>query len=219
MWRQAVSALLVVSFPVVTVADDTAAAMLRATGAVVVDGGEVQASIAIFSGALIETRKGSFARIEAQGTAVDIGSETVVRFEGDEIYLEHGSVSVNTSRSMRVRAGCVTVVPVNVDWTQYETRDLDGKVVVAAIKNDVNIESHRAKLKSAASAPNSTPVTVKQGDQASREDKCAVLPAQSAASESPLNSPYVKWSAVGVASGVICWLLCRGGEPASPSKP
>lgn len=206
-------------FPVVSVADDTAVAILRATGSVVVDGGEVQPSSAIFSGALIETRKGSFARIEAQGTSVEIGSETVVRFEGDEIYLEHGSLSVNTSRSMRVRAGCVTVVPVNTDWTQYETRDLDGKVAVAAIKNDVNIESRRAKLKSTARPPDSTHVTVKQGDQASREDKCAALPSQSAASGSALNSPYVKWPALGVASGVICWILCRGDEPASPSKP
>ena len=54
------------------------------------------------------------ARIEMIGSSVDVNPETMVQFQGDELALDDGSLSVNTSRGLRIRVGCVTVTPVNL---------------------------------------------------------------------------------------------------------
>src|ERR1700674_1595336 len=134
---------MIVILPVSLPAQDTAAAMLRSNGTgVLLNKNPAPASAALFSNDLIETPKTAVARIEASGSSADLNPETVVQFEGNELVLDHGSLSVNTSRGLRVRVGCVTVTPVNdAQWTHYEVADLDGKVTVAALKNDVYIDA------------------------------------------------------------------------------
>ena len=66
----------------------------------------------------------------------------MVQFNGDELVLDHGTVSVNTSRGLRVRVGCLIIRPVNnTEWTHYDVADVDGKVTVSALKNDASIDS------------------------------------------------------------------------------
>jgi len=57
--------------------------------------------MAVFSDDLIETQKGSITRLESTGSRVDIDADTVVQFEGDELVLDHGSLSVNTTRGLK----------------------------------------------------------------------------------------------------------------------
>lgn len=215
---------MIVIVPVSLFADETAAAMLRTNGTgVLVNKNPVPASIALFPDDLIETRDGSVARIEIAGSTADINPQTMVQFQSDELVLDHGTLSVNTSRALRVRVGCVLVTPVNADWTHYDVTDVNGKVTVSALKSDVNIDAKSPKPQNAKQSEHSDRVTVREGEQKSREENCgAPIIKESgkfAGRGALMNSPWAKGAGI-VAVGVItCYALCRGSEPVSPSTP
>jgi hypothetical protein len=216
--------VLAVVLPVSLDAQETAAAMLRSSGSgVLVNGNPAPTSIAVFPNDLIETPKSAVARIEVSGSTADINTDTVVQFEGDELVLDHGSLSVNTTLGLRVRVGCLTVTPVNLSqWTQYNVSDVDGKVTVNAAKSDVYIDSRAKKAQEAKNPSRSTRDIVRESEQKSREEKCGAaymkrdnVPGLGAL----MNSPYAIWGGTAVIGAVTCWVLCRSDNPASPSKP
>ncbi len=80
------------------------------------------------------------ANLVLDGSTILLGPESVAKFQGDYLELDHGSVSVGTSKGFRVEVNCIRVVPVRNEWTQYEVSDVSGTVQVAARKDDVNVE-------------------------------------------------------------------------------
>ena len=104
------------------------------------NGYEANDSSAVFAGDTLETRPGFSAKLNLEGSEVAIQPESVTKFQGDYLALEHGGVAVGTSKSFKVKVNCMTVVPVTNDWTQYEVTDVNGTVQVAARKLDVNVE-------------------------------------------------------------------------------
>jgi len=216
---------MIVVLPVSLWAQDTGAAMLRSSGGVLVNKNPAPASTALLPDDLIETPKDIAARIEVAGSTADMGPETITQFEGDELVLEHGTISVNTSRSMRVRVGCITVTPVNSEWTHYNVTDTNGRVTVWALKNDVYIDSASKNPQNAkrSAQAHSDRTIVKENDQKSRDEKCGAAPVKEssrfAARGAIMNSP---WAVGGGAAGIgvlMCWALCRGDDPISPSRP
>jgi ferric-dicitrate binding protein FerR (iron transport regulator) len=213
---------MIATLPASLAADDNGAAILQSNGGVLLNGLSAAPSAALFPRDTVETQPKTAARIELTGSAIDINPETLVEFEGDEIVLEHGSVSVNTSRAFKVRVGCLVVIPVNPTWTRYDVTDVDGKVTVAALKSDVNINSRSANPQTAKQSANAGRVSVREGEQKSRQEKCGgadVKSARAAARGSILDSPYSVGVAVGVFAGLTCWALCNGDNPVSPSRP
>ena len=215
---------MIVVLPVSASADDTAAAMLRSNGAgILVNKNPAPASTALFPDDLIETQKNAVARIEAAGSTADINAETVVQFEGEELVLEHGSLSVSTSRLLRVRVGCITVTPVNADWTHYDVTDLDGKVTVSALKNDVYLESRSTNRQEAKQPSHSDRALVREGEQKSREEKCGAPPFKEsgrfAGRGALMNSPWAKGLGLVGIGITVCLGLCHGDDPISPSRP
>ncbi len=222
-WRQFILLAVIALLSAFLLADD-AGAVLRSDGSgVLVNRTTPPTSTVLFAGDLIETQQNAVARIEASGSAVNINAQTVVQFESEELVLEHGSVSVNTTRGLRVRVGCLVVVPQNrADWTHYEVVDMDGKVTVSAIKSNVDINSGGLKLGQVKGSP-SIALTVLEGEQKSRDDKCGAeknLPASPVGNGPSLNSPWaIGAGAVGIGV-LICFAVCRGGsQPISPSQP
>jgi hypothetical protein len=217
---------MIVVLPISLWAQDTGAAMLRSSGGVLVNKNSAPASIALLPDDLIETQKDIAARIEVAGSTADMRPETIVQFEGDELVLEHGSVSVNTGHAMRVRVGCITVTPVNAEWTHYDVNDTNGKVTVWAQKNDVYIDSaskNPQNAKQSAQSTHSNRTMVKESEQKSRDEKCGAPPIKEssryAARGAFMNSPWAIGGAT-IAVGVLtCWALCRGDDPISPSSP
>jgi len=215
-----------VILPVSLLAQDSATAMLRSNGVgVTVNRNPAQASVALFSDDLIEIQKNAAARIEASGSAADINAETMVQFEGNELVLDHGTLSVNTSRGMRVRVGCLTVTPANpTEWTHYDVTDLDGKVTVSALKNDVNIDARSSNPQAARQSANSNRVSVREGERKSREEKCGAADIKQPSTRIPgigavMNSPYAVTVGVVAVGVVTCWALCRSNKPMSPTDP
>ena len=211
--------LLIAILPVSLSGQDSGAAMLHHTGGVLLNRSSAPLSSAIFPGDVVETPTNTSASITLAGSRITINSETIVQFEGDEILLEHGNVFVETSQSFRVRAACVLAVPAVPDFTQYEVTDRDGKVTVYAYKRDVNIDSRSSNHREAKTGK-SDQVSVHEGEQKSREDKCGagiIQTASAGAKNGILNSSWAKWAGIGTVGTIACVALCRSDDPVSPS--
>jgi len=203
-------------------ADETRAT-LRTQGHVLADGNEALPFAAIFPNTRIETNRHSSALLELKGSRVEIGAETVVEFEGDDMRLEHGSLSVLTFQSMIVKAGCILTIPVRGEETLFTVTYNDGRVMVSAVRNDVNIKNVSKSPKRNAESSRSEQVTVNQGEQKTREDKCGAASAQSRAAAGTgvlLNSPYAVGAGMAAIGGTLCWVFCSSSDtPVSPSIP
>ena len=134
---------LVLIIPGYLQACDSKSAILHAQSGVWVNGTEVPDSTAILPGDLLETKPGAVANLNAEGSSVVIQPESVIKYNGDSLTLEHGSVLTNTSNSFSVNIDCLKVVPVANVWTQYEVAHLNGNVHVDAQKPPRAAESRR----------------------------------------------------------------------------
>ena len=72
-------------------AADSSPAMLYARGAAWINGGAVPRTSAVFPGDLVQTRSDSVASINASGSNVVVLADSLVKFEGPAVALEHGS--------------------------------------------------------------------------------------------------------------------------------
>jgi len=197
------------------------AAIVHTQGGVWVNGYEAKDSSAIFSGDVVETRPGFSANLTLDGSAVLIQAESVTKFQGDWLELDHGIVSVETSKSFQVRVNCIKVVPVANEWTQYEVTHVNGNVQVAAHKLDVNVEIEGAHRKPSVETAGSQGGRVHEGEQRDYdESQLCGAPARPSGAGSALNP---KWIAIGAGgAGVLIWILVHGGggsTPVSPSQP
>lgn len=213
--------------PVSLTAQETSGAMLRSSGeGTLVNGSSAPASIAIFPNDQVQTPKTVGSRIETTGSAADINPETIVQYQADELVLDHGSLSVNTSRGLRVRVGCITITPVHDNaWTHYDVKDVNGRVDVSASKDDVYISAHSKNLMNVKEQEKerANRTIVHEGEQKSREEKCGggyYNPADAPPGiAGVMNSPYAIWAGTGIVLGITCYALCFSQIPASPSKP
>jgi hypothetical protein len=212
---------MILLLPQSLLANDSGSAILHTQGGVWVNGSEVPDSTAIFPGDLLETKPGFAANLSADGSMVLIQPESVLKFQGDSLLLEHGSVSVGTSKAMRVKVNCLTVVPLLSEWTQYEVTDVTGKVLVAARKNDVKINREGGLAKLSKEPETASGAIVHEGERGTREESqvCGAPPGPATAG----NVLNPKWIAAGAAGGGILILLLLHGGPSKPpissSKP
>jgi hypothetical protein len=145
-FRKLVSCVLLLFFPGSLIAADSGAAMLYTDGAWL-NGSRVPQSSAIFSGDLVQTRPDSAANIHAPGSSVTVLGDSLVEFEGASLKVEHGGVSVSTSKGMATTAGDVRVAPASIaSWTEFNVIDTDGTVRIAARKGDLNVTDADGKV-------------------------------------------------------------------------
>jgi len=206
--------MLLAITPASLLAADSGAAMLYAKGTAWINGSSVPRSSAVFPGDLVQTQPNAVVHINATGSSVLILSDSLVKYEGNAVSVEHGSVSIVTSKSMRMHAGEVTVVPVSDAQTRFEVTDVNGTVQIVAREGDVSVS-------------NGTETTrLAQGEQTTRDDsenrkkkRRAAGGAVPAAGGGVLDSPYAIAGGAGAVGGLILWVLLQGDEPASPVVP
>ncbi len=191
-------------------------AILHAEGGVWVNGYEAHDSSAIFPGDIIETKPGSSANLTLEGTTVLIAPESVSKFQGDLLELDHGGVSVASSRSFKVRVNCIITVPVLNEWTQYVVTDLSRTVQVTARKLDVNVIHEQKNGKEAPTVGASQQrASVHEGEQKSYDESEVCGPP--ARPTSALEGISPKWIAAGAAgAGILIWILIHGGGTSKP---
>ena len=222
--RGMVSSVLVVLFPFSLFAADTPSAILHSHGTAFLNGNPVTRSSAIFFGDLVQTNPDSVVNITAIGSSVMVLNDSIVLYEGTCIKLEHGGVNVSTSKLLATRAGSVTVEPASDKVTEFEVRDLDGIVRIAALKGDVTIRDPKGTTTLAqgqqAIRDEGTPQDDSQGQTTGKKKgkKPAGGPVPGAEG-GVLNSPI----AIGVAGGIVLggaiWVLSKSDDPVSPTKP
>lgn len=216
---------MLLNVPAALGAADNPVAILKTSGTgVTVNDRPAVNSSALYITDLIRTEKGAAARIEGAGSTVDISPETIVQFGGDELVLDHGSLSVNTTVGLKVRVGCLTVTPVNGnDWTHYDVSDVNGRMTVSALKSDAYIKARSKNPKEAKEPGRSERSIVREGEQKSREDKCGAGYANSSAATAAhgaiLNSPWTKLAGAAGVGVLACLGLCHDDDPISPHTP
>ena len=133
-FRSAVCCLLTMLFPAqMMLAGETASAMLYTNGATWLNGTDVPKSAAVFAGDLLQTRADSTASLQSNGSNIMVLSDSLVKFQGSAVELEHGAVRVTTSKGLAAHAGDVTVKPVSDAWTEFQVRDVDGQVQICLL--------------------------------------------------------------------------------------
>lgn len=194
-----------------TPSNQTGAAILHTQGGVWVNGYEATDSSAVFPGDLLETKPGSSANLTLDGTTVLIQPESVAKLQTDLLELDHGGVSVGTSKSFKVRVNCLTVVPVLNEWTQYEVTNLNGNVQVAARKDDVHVDRGSDLRKPSAETESSHGSIVHETEQKSFDvSEICGAPPQPKGASSGLNTKWIAAGAAGAGGILLCALLCRG---------
>jgi hypothetical protein len=217
VFRAIVCCLLAVLVPSQLLGGESASAMLYANGAAWLNGSEVPKSAAVFSGDMLQTRADSSASIQAAGSNVMVLADSLVKFQGPTVEIEHGAVRVTTSRGLAAQAGDVTVKPVSNVWTEFQVTDVDGRVQIAANKGDLTIQDDKGTT------------TISQGQQTTRDDtsdtdkkkkkKRRSSGAATAAAGGIMSSTGALYGGIVVAGGVAVWLLLQKEPPLSPSCP
>jgi hypothetical protein len=208
-----VCCLLAILLPVQLMGGELASAMLYTNGSAWLNGNEVPKSVAMFAGDLLQTRAGTTANIQAAGSNVMVLAESLVKFQGPAVEIEHGSVRVTTSRGLTAQAGAVIVKPVANSWTEYQVTDVDGRVQIAANKGDLTVQDDQGTT------------TVSQGQQTTRDDtsneqkkrrrRGGFGGAATAAGGGIMSSNAAIYTGIGAAAGVGVWLLLRDETPLS----
>jgi hypothetical protein len=205
------------------IAADSGTAMLYADGAAWLNGSHVPKSSAIFAGDLLQTRSDSAANIHAPGSSVTVLGDSMVQFEGASLKVEHGGVSVSTSKGLATTAGEVRVAPASNTWTEFNVMDTDGTVRIVARKGDLTVTDDQGT------------VTLAQGQETTRDeqseptgnskkkekekDKKRAAGASPAAGGGLLNSPVAIGVGAAAIVGVTTWVLLQNSNPVSPSQP
>jgi ferric-dicitrate binding protein FerR (iron transport regulator) len=166
---------------------------------------------------MVQTRPDSTAHLNANGSSVMVLADSLVKFEGPAVEIEHGAVRVSTAQGMATRAGEVTIKPAGSSWTEFQVTDVDGQVQIMATKGDLTVQDQQGTT------------TVQQGQQTTRDDssnpekkkkkKRRGAGAATAAGGGIMSSTPAILTGIGVVGGVTAWVLLQGDEPLSPACP
>lgn len=218
VFRRMASCVLLLMVPAsLFAAADSGAAMLYADGAAWLNGSHVPKSSAIFAGDLVQTRSDSAANIHSPGSSITVLGDSLVKFEGSSLDIEHGGLSISTSRSIGATAGDVHVTPASNAWTEFNVTDTDGTVHISARKGDLTITD------------DSGTTTLAQGQETTRDEqseesknkkeKKRAEGAAPAATGGVFNSTAAIAVGAGAIAGVTAWVLIKSDNPVSPATP
>ena len=217
-FRKMVSCVLMLMVPASMFAADSGAAMLYANGAAWLNGSHVPNSSAIFAGDLVQTRSDSAANIHAPGSSITVLGDSLVQFEGTSLRVEHGGVSVSTSKGVATVAGDVRVAPVSNAWTEFNVTDVDGTVRIAARKGDLTVTDDNGTV---TLAQGQETTRDEQSDQSKdkKKDKKRGVGAAPAAGGGVLNSTIAIGVGAAAVGGITAWVLLHSDNPVSPATP
>ncbi|HXM22909.1 MAG TPA: hypothetical protein VN948_16740 [Terriglobales bacterium] len=208
MLRNVICWMLIAVTPASLVAADadSGAAMLYGRGPVWLNGKPLPRSSAVFPGDLIQTQPESLATLDASGSGVIVLPDSLVKFEANAVSLEHGGVSVATSKGMVAIAREITITPASNTWTEFEVADANGTVQVVASKGEVNVNCGKGTA------------TLSEGEQATRDESgnCKKRRKGGAPVQRDgilLTDPDLQAGALIIGGALVCLLLCHSSKP------
>jgi hypothetical protein len=210
-------------FPGSLFAADSNAAMLYTNGAAWVNGAHVpRSSSAIFLGDLLQTRSDSVANINEAGSSITVLADSLVQFQGSSVDIQHGGVTVATSREVFATAGDIKITPKSNMWTEFRVIDTDGTVRIHAEKGDLIIDDgSKVMTLSQGQADQTVDENNPEAKNSKKKgkNKKQVTGAAPAAGGGILSSPYAIGIGAGAIVGVTTWVLIKNDNPASPTRP
>jgi len=211
--RKILSCVMIIIFPAALFAADQASAMVYSHGPALLNGNSIPRMSALFSGDLVQTNKESVANINATGSTVLVLNDSLVQYEGNSVSLEHGGVTVSTSKSLATQVGAVIVSPAAGVLTEFEVRDVDGTVKIVARKGDLIIKDDAGTT------------TLAQGQETTREESRRDKNSKKrgggsvpGAAGGALNSPVAIGIGTGIIVGVAAWAVIQSDDPVSRAK-
>jgi len=208
--------MMIALVPVSLWAADPSPAMLYARGAAWINGGAVPRTSAVFPGDLVQTRSDSVASINASGSNVVVLADSLVKFEGPAVALEHGSLKVATSKGLSTHTGDITVAPTSNGWTEFEVKQVsDDSVTVIAQKGDVTV-SDGANSSTLSQGQQATVDNSAEKKKKKRRKGGGAVPATSGA---VLDSPVVIYGGAAAVGGLLTWVLLQDSNPVSQVAP
>jgi hypothetical protein len=216
-----VGCVLLLVFPASMFAADSEAAMLYTNGIAWVNGSGVpRTSSAIFAGDLLQTRSDTVANINSAGSSITVHMDSLVQYEGSSLKIEHGGITISTSKGVAATAGDVKVTPASESWTEFNVTDVDGTVRIAARKGDLTISDGKETLTLAQGQETTRDESSDQSSNSKdKKNKKRATGAAPAAGGGILNSPVAVGIGAGAVIGVTTWVLVKNDNPASPSNP
>jgi hypothetical protein len=222
-FRGMVSCVLMFLFPGSLFAADSNAAMLYTNGAAWVNGAHVpRSSSAIFLGDLLQTRSDSVANINEAGSSITVQADSLVQFQGSSVDIQHGGVTVATSREVFATAGDIKITPKSNMWTEFRVIDTDGTVRIHAEKGDLIIDDgSKVMTLSQGQADQTVDENNPEAKNSKKKgkNKKQATGAAPAAGGGILSSPYAIGIGAGAIAGVTTWVLIKNDNPASPTRP
>jgi hypothetical protein len=208
--------ILTAVVPVSLWAADSSPAMLYARGAAWINGGAVPRTSAVFPGDLVQTRSDSVASINASGSNVVVLADSLVKFEGPAVALEHGSLRVATSKGLSTHTGDLTVAPASNGWTEFEVKQVgDDTVQIMAQKGDVTV-SDGSNSSTLSQGQQTTVGNSMEKKKKKRRKGGGAIPASGGA---VLDSPPVIYGGAAAVGGLLTWVLLQDSNPVSQVAP
>jgi hypothetical protein len=212
------SCMMVLILPTAVLAADLPGAMLYSHGTALVNGNTSASSSAIFSGDLVQTNADSVANINATGSSILVMNDSLVQYEGSALKLEHGGVTISTSKLLAAHAGAVKITPAAGVWTEFNVRDVDGRVQIAARKGDLTISDDTGTSTLAEGQETTRDDSQSQSRNKKRKKGIAEAAAPGTAG-AIFDSPITIGIAGAIAAGGTIWVLTRSDDALSPAKP
>ena len=209
------SYLMLAVVPGTLFAADQPAAMVYTHGSALLNGMGIPTSSAIFKGDLIETSPESVANINATGSTILVLNNSIVQYEGSSVTLEHGGVTVSTSKSLAARAEDIRIAPISSSLTEFEVKDVDGKVRISARKGDLTITDDSGVTTTLAQGQETTREESESQKEKKRKKAGGAAPA---AGGGVLDSPVAIGIGTGIIAGTAAYVLIKSDNPASPTK-
>lgn len=220
LYLKILSCMMVMIFPAALFAAEQPAAMLYSHGTALLNGNSIAKSSAIFTGDMVQTNPDSVANINVVGSIVLVLNDSLVQYEDGSLKLEHGGLTVSTSKLLGARAGGVTVSPTARVWTEFEVRDVDGRVKIAARKGDLTISDDAGTTTLAQGQETTRDESQSKTDKAdNKKNKKRGGDPVPGAEGGIMNSPLALGVGAGIIIGGTAWVLTRGDDPVSPVKP
>src|SRR6202041_1416151 len=103
LYLKMLSCMTVVILSAALFAADQPAGMLCSYGTALLNGNSIARSSALFSGDLVQTNADSVVNINATGSSVLVLNVSLVQYQGNTVNLEHGGVTISTSKLLATR--------------------------------------------------------------------------------------------------------------------
>lgn len=201
-----VASLMIVAFPLSLAAADLNAAMLQASGLVILNGVHAPRSAAVFSGDKIQTYPDSAVSLTLKGTSVLLLPESVAVYRPGAIDLGAGTAVVTTEQGMSARVEKITVSPAGKSATKFQVTRAQGRILIAALRGPVAVFDGASSK------------TVNEGSTATVADPAAPTPppAPPAGGFPPGLAVAVGVAAAAAAGGIA---VAVANAPSSPGGP